>query len=226
MDSLQVKNPLYPLLSVLSSVIVLIGGLLLVRSSMFICLLLALTVLYALFGFVRVTMKSLLVFLPVSLVFALFSFVFNRDPAIALQMGGRILLVGLAAIPVLVLPQINLTRNLTQIRCPRLISLGMLIAVRFVPILAGEVSQIKMAMKTRGARAHLWNISCFYRAFLIPLLMRVISIADTLSLSLETRGFDLRSNAATVYQPIRFTLRDGLYLLLVLVLIGSLAVLG
>ena len=29
--------------------------------------------------------------------------------------------------------------------------------------------------------------SCIYRAFIIPLVMRIIGISDTLSLSLETR---------------------------------------
>ena len=120
--------------------------------------------------------------------------------------------------------QIRLIRNMNQLHFPKMLTLGMLIAVRFVPVVGSEVRQIREAMKTRGVRASLWNFKCFYRALLIPLIMRLINISDTLSLSLETRGFELENTPVTVYEPVQFTLRDGLYLAgMIAVLAGNLA---
>lgn len=226
MDALQAKNPLYPLLCVGSSVVVLICGLLLVKRPGFPVLLAGLCLLYCIFGFWRQTLKCLLVFLPVSAVFAGFSWLFQQDLVTAVQMGGRVLLVGISSIPVVCLPQINLTRNLAQLRCPRIITLGMLIAVRFVPVLRDEVRQVREAMKTRGVRASLWNFKCFYRALLIPLTMRLINLSDTLSLSLETRGFELGKEEASVYRPVRFRLRDGVYLVSASALVAGMVVFG
>ena len=53
--------------------------------------------------------------------------------------------------------------------------------------------------------------------------MRLINISDTLSLSLETRGFELENTPVTVYEPVQFTFRDGLYLSgMIAVLAGNL----
>ncbi len=211
MDRLQVENPIYPLLSLISSMLLLISGLIFVRQFYFPWLLLALCVLYGLFGFLKVLLRSMLFFIPVSLLFFLTSFLFQRNLTTAIQIGGRIMLVSLTALPVLVIPQIKLTRNLNQLRCPRVVTLGMLIAIRFVPVLAAEIRQVRAAMKTRGARMSFTSFSCLYRAFLIPLLMRLISISDTLSLSLETRGFSLSQKETSIYKPVSFTLRDACY---------------
>ena len=219
MDKLQVKNPIYPLLALASSVLVLVIGLIIVRQAYFPWLLLALCILYAAFGFIRPLLRSLLFLIPVSLVFALTSLLFQRQLMIAIQMGGRIMLAGLTALPVLATPQIYLTRNLTQLRFPRQITLGMLIAIRFVPVLADEVRQVKAAMKTRGASASLLNLSCLYRAFIIPLMMRLIGISDTMAMSLETRGFRLDQADASQYKPVVFSWRDGFYAAAVLILI-------
>ena len=49
--------------------------------------------------------------------------------------------------------------------------------------------------------------------------MRLINISDTLSLSLETRGFELEDTPVTIYEPVNFTVRDGMYLAGMLALI-------
>lgn len=205
MERLQVKNPLYPLVCILSAIALLVVGLLFAKHPAFPVFLGAVCVLYCLFGLWRTVLKCLVVFLPVSAVFAAFSLLFTRDATAALQVGGRVLLIGISAVPMVTLPPIHLTRNLTQLGAPRIVTLGMLIAIRFVPIIATEVHRVRQAMQTRGARASV------YRAFVVPVMVRLISISDTLSLSLETRRFDLDDREATVYKPVRFTLRDGAY---------------
>lgn len=216
-------KPLYPLLCLLSTICFLVGGMLLARRAYFPAFLAELCVFYLLFGYWRPLFASVFLFIPVSLFFVLLSCLINRNFHVALSMGTRVFLVGICAVPALGMAQIRLIRNMNQLHCPKMLTLGMLIAVRFVPVVGSEVRQIREAMKTRGVRASLWNFKCFYRALLIPLIMRLINISDTLSLSLETRGFELENTPVTVYEPVQFTFRDGLYLVgMIAVLAGNL----
>lgn len=214
-QSLQVKKPLYPLVCILSSLAIAIAGLIMVKGNMTPFLLLFLCVLDCCFGLYRATIKCLLIFIPVSAVFGLFTYLFNWNLLEAVQMAERVLLLAVAAIPAVCMPPINLIRCLTKLHCPRMITLGMLIVIRFIPVLRAEVSRIREAMKTRGVNASLWNFSCFYRALLIPLMMRLINISDTLSMSLETRGFELGKAQSTIYREVRFRPRDAVYSALV-----------
>ena len=133
------------------------------------------------------------------------------------------MLMGLCAVPMVSLPPINLTRCMTQLKCPHILTLGMLVVVRFVPVLIGEVRRILEAMKTRGVRLTL-NPTCFYRAFLIPLIMRLANISEILALSLETRGFDIKDKDTVVYRPVRFTLRDAAFSVATVALAAAMAV--
>lgn len=224
MSAWQAAKPIHPLLGIASSLFILVGGLLFVRRECFPALLLALVLLYAAFGLAAITLRFLFIFIPVSTAFALVSFAFSRDTSIALQMGSRVLWVGLCAIPLMSLPLINLIRSLNQLRVPRYLSLGMLISVRFVPVLVQEVQQVRQAMRSRGASSSLLRPRVFYRAFFMPLLMRLLSISDTLSLSLETRAFDLKAEGSTLYRRIVFSRRDAIYLFLVLGLLLAMGV--
>ena len=82
----------------------------------------------------------------------------------------------------------------------------------FVPVLKGEIKRVREAMKTRGAGSIL-NPKIFYRAFLIPLVTRLVDISDTLALSIETRGFTLGKSKYTVYEREVINFMDVLYLL-------------
>ena len=168
-------------------------------------------------------LKCLLIFVPLGMLLGLLSFLIAGEQPAALQMAGRVLLMGLCAVPLVSLPPVNLTRSLTQLNCPRLLTLGMLVAVRFVPVLLKETLRILEAMKTRGVRLTL-NPACFYRAFLIPFVMRLVGISEILSLSLETRGFDLQEKEATVYRPVRFTVRDAAFSAVTAALVVGMAV--
>ncbi len=139
----------------------------------------------------------------------------------------RCLVIGVCVVPLLSVPPALLVRCLNQLHLPRAVTLGMLITVRFVPTVYGEISQIRAAMRTRGIDTRLNSIAWYrpsnlYRAFLIPLVMRAVNLSDTLSLSVETRGFDPAEKNASVWRPVRFTLRDGLFTLLCLLAMAAL----
>jgi energy-coupling factor transport system permease protein len=223
MEKLQIQNPIYPPLCFLFSVVALCGGLLNAKQVYFPYLLLAICLIYPLFGYGRVLIKCLVIFVPLSAVIGMLPWFFTHDWTVAGQMAGRILLLGLCAVLLISMPPICLTRCLTQAKCPRVLTLGMLVAIRFVPVLMGEMKRILEAMKTRGVRLTL-NPAVFYRAFLVPLIMRLIGISEILSLSIETRGFSLQDNEASIYRPVRFTARDGIFLAVTLALATGMVV--
>ncbi|HHT16952.1 MAG TPA: energy-coupling factor transporter transmembrane protein EcfT [Papillibacter sp.] len=205
MDRLQAKRPLYPLVSVVSPLVVLVVGLLTAKSPCFPAYIVAVVLLYCAFGLAKQAVMSLAVFIPVSLVFALFSFLFQRNFSAAGQMAGRVILLGVSALPMVTLPPINLTRCIAALGMPRIITLGMLIAIRFVPVVQGEVGRVREAMKTRGVR------HSFYRTFAVPVMIRLINISDTMALSLETRAFSTGREPVSVYKPVVFAARDAFY---------------
>ena len=205
MDRLQVENPLYPLVCIASAFILLVVGLLYAKHSCFALYILCVCLLYCAFGLWKATVQCIVIFIPVSLVFALFSLLFQRDGVVALQMAGRVVLIGVSALPMVTLAPVHLTRCLAKMGVPRVMTLGMLIAIRFVPVIGDELRRVREAMRTRGVRAS------FYRAFIIPVMIRLLNISDTMALSLETRGFSSEDVPVSAYKSVCFTMRDGLY---------------
>lgn len=222
-ESLHVKKPIYPLLSIVVAILILVEGLLLAKSIRILYFLLAVSLVYLFFGYGKVFVRCIFIFAPISMFVGAISGLTAGSQVVALQTFGRTMLMALSAIPLISTPPIALTRNLTMLKCPRVITLGMLVTVRFVPILISESKQIFEAMKTRGVNAKWYNFSCIYRSFLIPFIMRMINMSDTMSLSMETRGFDLVGKDASVYKDVHFTVRDGIYaLLMVIIMVGVL----
>ncbi len=219
MERFCVKHPIYPLLCLISTLGFLIAGLAMARRTDFYVFLIEICIFYIVFGYMRPLLAALAVFIPVSLVFALVTWLVNAELSLSKAAFGRVLLIGICAVPALGMPLIRLVRNLNQMHFPKLLTLGMLITVRFIPMVAAETAQIREAMKTRGVSASPWNIKCLYRALLIPLVMRLISISDTMALSLETRGFEIGDTPVSIYEPVRFEARDGIYLAAMAVLI-------
>jgi energy-coupling factor transporter transmembrane protein EcfT len=214
-EGLLAKKPLYPLCCIAFSAAMLMGGLFISKRPSFAVLLAAICAVYMVFGYARPFLRCMAVVLPACLVVGLVALLVRGmpwDAAAALQASGRILLLGLCAVPTISLPPVNLTRCMARLGCPRALTLGMLVAVRFVPVLAGEMSRIREAMMTRGVRLAL-NPSYAYRAFLVPLAMRLTGISDVLALSLETRCFDIAPGAggATAFRPVRFGARDAAF---------------
>ena len=74
------------------------------------------------------------------------------------------------------------------------------------------VRMVREAMKTRGAGSIL-NPKILYRAFLVPLVMRLVNISDTLALSVETRGFALGKAPYSIYKRESVVLSDILFAL-------------
>ncbi len=203
------KSAVYPLLGIAVSVFVLVFGLITAaKDNRSCCLFLAgVFAVFMFTGFHRACVRAILPALAVAAVFGLITYLIGRGFDKALSIGLRFIAIGIAVIPGMSIRPVDLTRNLNALRVPRGITLGMLIALNFTPLLRAEIKQIREAMKTRGAGSVL-NLKIFYRAFLIPLIMRLVNISDTLALSVETRGFTLDGSDVTAYKRVTPHIKD------------------
>lgn len=201
------KRHMYPVFGILLSMIIFIFGLFMAKSINTFYFLGGVFVLLFLFGY----RKALIMVLPIAIVLsALFggiTYAFSGRVDKTLAAIIRVSTVCLAVVPGLGIKPVEITRNLAQLKVSRSITLGMMITLSFFPLLSTEIKRIKEAMKTRGAGSYL-KPKIFYRAFLVPLIVRLVDISDTLSLSIETRGFTMDGSPFTVYKKIKPTAID------------------
>lgn len=159
--------------------------------------------------------KGCLKVLPAFVVFggafsAIAYFAYGGSGAAAISMANRFAAVFIAAAVGMSVEAADMTRALSSLKAPRSLTLGMLITTSFVPVLKAEIRRVREAMKTRGAGSVL-NPKILYRAFLVPFAMRIVNISDSLSLSVETRGFALGKVKYTVYKKETLTLSDVIF---------------
>lgn len=212
LETFEVKKPFYPLVSFLVSIAVLVFGMLMSKNTFAFVFAFAVFLLYSLFGLFKNSVKMTFAMGLCGLIIGGLSFVTNGSFDAFWQTVLRMILLGLCAVPMVSTSPCDLTRCLAKLKCPRVITLGMLVTLRFIPILASEIKQIWEAMKVRGANVSWYRPSTIYRAFIIPLVMRIIGISDTLSLSLETRAFTLDDSVSSVYKVIKIKARDFVFL--------------
>lgn len=225
-DRFEMETTLYPLLSIAVTVSTLIAALALAKSIWGGIFLAGVLLLLCLFGYGASFVRLLPAFCGwLILSTAVFYVASGQNSQFAGQMAIRLGGVMLSIVPSLSLPPVKLVRCLTQLRCPRLLTLGMLITISFVPVLRGEIRQVRCAMRTRGAGS-IFSPALFYRAFLIPLIVRLVNISDTLALSVETRGFVSEEEGYTVYHPVCFAPRDSVFAALFLLLLAVCGILS
>lgn len=213
-DFFHSRNHVYPLFCILESLIVFVVSLSIADSVWGGIFLLLHFLLLVFFGCARLCFFMLPFAVLYSFVLsAVFYFASGRDSVFAQQMAVRFFGVALSCVPGLSLPPSALVRNLTALRCPRMVTLGFLITLSFVPVLASEIRQIRGAMKTRGATSFC-HPSVLYRAFLLPLVVRLLNISDTLALSVETKAFVDGGARASVYKPVKLGVRDAAFMAL------------
>ena len=216
-DQFHAKNPVHPIAAFLGSMLALMVGMVCSRTPYIFVYIGVLAALFLAYGFYMAVTLLTLGMGIFGIIAGGISALINGTLDMFWITPARCLLIGVCVVPLLSVPPAQLTRALNQLRVPRMLTLGMLITIRFVPIVFGEVWQIRDAMRSRGIDTRWWSLRAWapkqvYRAFLVPLVMRVVSISDTLSLSVETRGFDADSKTATVYKPVVFTPRDAVFI--------------
>lgn len=207
------KKKIYPVFVFIASLFLIVFGLSMAKSIKCSYFLLGCFLWLMIFGCTKDCLRVLPVFIIVAGLFSLIAyFAYKKDFSASIAMANRIASIFLAAALGMSVEPSRLTRNLSTLKMPRGIILGMLIASSFPHFLKEEIRRVREAMKTRGAGSVL-RPKIFYRAFLVPFVMRLVNISDTLSLSVETRGFSLEKRSYTVYKRENVCLSDVLFML-------------
>ena len=200
-EKLYVKHPLFPMAGIAVSVFIFAFGLAMAKSPGVFFFLGGIWLLLALFGPAAALLCG---------IFCALTYAISQDAAQTSAAAARMLALCVAAIPGLGLAPVCLVRGFSCMRLPRVLTLAMLITFTFFPLLRAEVRQTREAMRTRGAGG-LLNPAILYRAFLIPLMVRLVNLSDTLALSVETRGFTTEAAPYTVYRPVYLQAKDGAF---------------
>lgn len=102
----------------------------------------------------------------------------------------------------------------------------MIVAVifRFFPVLSGDMKLLRQSVRTRGAFVTPWQkiraLPSYIEILTVPMALRVIRIAETLSASAETRGIDLRLRKSN-YLSLSFSAWDIVFCVLLAALITA-----
>lgn len=85
---------------------------------------------------------------------------------------------------------------------------------RFFPVLSGDMKLLRQSVRTRGAFVTPWQklraLPSYIEILTVPMALRVIRIAETLSASAETRGIDLHQRKSN-YISLRFSVWDMVF---------------
>ncbi len=202
------KNNIHPILSLISSLLLFVAGLLFVKKDWFWIFAASFLILLLLFRFEKTIVKTAPFILVFGALMAILTAI-NGDRFDVLYSFYRVLALGLAAVLSISIRPISLVRSFNQLKIPRWINLGLLIVIRFMQIFREEIIQIRQAIVLRGIRfiktPILWG-----RAFFIPLIIRVLSISEGLATSLETRAFSTDLEGSS-FEIICFEKRDYLF---------------
>ena len=209
------KIRIHPIILILSSLLIMIIGLIFVNNIYTLYYALAIYILCILFGMYKNALKMLI---PASIfisIFVLIIYLSTKDYNMMLRMTIRFIVIFVSLIPASSIYIVDFTTSLNQLHVPRFISLGLMITFSFIPILGTEMKRIREAMRSRGI-TNVLSIKVIYRAFLIPLITRIVDISDILSLSIEARGFKMNDNNYSIYKPVKLHLIDLFYSLLII----------
>lgn len=205
------NDSLYPFVGIISSLLIFIGGLLLANTYYSFLYLGFIILLFLMYRYFKATFISIICSIIFGSIYFGLCYLISNSLTASLAGVIRIVSLFLAMVPNMNVPLINVTRLLNQIKCKKSVSLGILISMSFLPLLKQEIVKIKQAMKTRGVSL---SISTLYRAIILPFCVQLVHISDTLSLSIETRGFGIGNG---VYKKIKISFKDIVFLVSIIV---------
>lgn len=112
------------------------------------------------------------------------------------------------------------SRTLTALRnmhLPERFIMIVAVIFRFFPVLSGDMKLLRQSIQTRGAFVTLWQklraLPSYIEILTVPMALRVIRIAETLSASAETRGIDLKRRKSN-FLSLRFSAWDILFIIM------------
>ena len=151
MSFFSFRQKTYPLIALFAGAVVLVFGLIGAKTVIASYFLIGVICWYLLFGYYKQVLRVLPAAVFFGGIFAAIAYAASHDPQSALAMANRFGALFLAAVPGMATAPVRMTRALSQVHTPRSVTLGMLIAMSFVPMLKVEIKRVREAMKTRGA---------------------------------------------------------------------------
>jgi energy-coupling factor transport system permease protein len=137
----------------------------------------------------------------------------------------RVIIIGLTGfIFVLTTSPRQLVIGLVHIKIPYRLAWGVLLALRYIPIIGAELDQIREAQLVRGVRrgGGLAGYLEMYQRYTLPLLASVLRMAEDSALAMDGRGFGAYPDRVFVdefhWTRSGIALLVGSFLLLILVL--------
>lgn len=130
----------------------------------------------------------------------------------------RIMAVGLSMYPLMGRDEASRTiACLRALHMPEKLIMIFSVIFRFFPVLSGDMKLMRQSVRTRGVYStfgqKLRSLPGYLEILTVPMALRVIRIAETLSASAETRGIALDGKRSS-YVRLSFRLRDFLFFLL------------
>lgn len=141
------KRQIHPLVGILLSIAITIYALLFAKSFNTLYVLLGIYLLFILLGFYKAALRVMPLSIVIVGIFALLTFLVSKSLESFYPLLNRILGLMVAIIPGMNIRPSDLTRCLNQMHVPKAISLGMLIALSFIPLLKGEIKRLKKRLK-------------------------------------------------------------------------------
>lgn len=142
----------------------------------------------------------------------------NTMASFALVFFPRVLAVGLSMYTLIGADEASRTlAALRKIHTPEKLIMICAVIFRFFPVLSEDMKLMKQSIRTRGAFQtffdKLKSLPEYVEILTVPIALRVIRIAETLSASAETRGIDLKRKK-TSYITLDFGIADIILLIL------------
>ncbi|HBR85780.1 MAG TPA: hypothetical protein DEA32_01130 [Firmicutes bacterium] len=224
MNRLRPVREIYPLFAILTFVLITIAGLIAAGSYYLWVYPVFLFIFFIAIGYWRAALSSLVCLVFFSLFTVGITALATQDVHEIEDAAFRSVIVVAGSIPLLGMSYETLAKNLDTLKCPRTFALAVLVVFYFFPILNSERRKILMAYRIRGGNPHLPFV--FFKALVTTMLLRTMSVADSLTLSLETRGFEVRNKPAVIYRPVVPRAADWAYITFILLLASSLLGVG
>ena len=200
----------YPIFGFLSSIIVFSIGQWIAKDSLVYYYIGIVLLTYLLFGYGAQLKKYGPFIILLSLVMALTSMLLGGN---YIRTWTRVVVFGLASIPSLGINPADLFRVLLKTGINAMIPIGVMVTMRSTTKMKDEMEKILKGRKLRGAR----GIRGLVRSIMIPALIRIFSISDTMAISMETRGLNVK-NKSSIYRVVVPGVKDYIYILSVVLI--------
>lgn len=206
MEKFYINKSINPIISIISAVVIMFYSLFTSSKNETLLFLILVFLTLIVLGYYKVLFNLIPFLLFLVLVFVGVGYLTKKEYG-AFSAFNRVFSIYISISISISIRPINLVRTMKQLKISKKLSLGALVTFSFIPKLKKELNQIKLAKKTRAVKKY--KLRNIYRATIFPFITRLVDISEILSLSIETRGFNLNKNSkSTIYNKVKINYKD------------------